>query len=1169
MRPALVDRERHHAIQPQPVRGHGLDSGLRRTGLRPSDLVLPAALILWWLGAQGTRPEAMTDYGLLSALPVVYFLALGLLLASIVATLARSELSPVRLGLHLVAFVVMVHGTPPLVFREPIYPWVYKHAGVVGYINLHGSLDSRIDIYHNWPGFFAFGAWYSRIAGLNSPLAYASWAPVYFNLLICLELGFVFRSLPVTARARWFGLFLFVAGNWVGQDYFSPQALAFVLSLGAFGMVLTWLQVDRPPALVRVARRVVSRMGRAPHQGDEAQGSPAGRSGAGRVAALSALFVVFAAVVVTHQLSPYMIVVGLGLLTAAGVVRPRWVVAGLVAMAIGYLLLRLPYIQRTQSLFSPLGDPFSKYFNRKPGTTVAMKGHQRSALGAPALMASVWALAMLGVARRLRAGRPMLALILLALSPILIALAQSYGGEAILRIYLFSLPWVALLAGSALERGSGRGPLWPVLTAGVVLSAAVAMLLFAFYGSAELYAVRPGEVQAGQYFYDHAAPPSVLRTVAPNFAAGVGDRYNEFGTGSDILTMLSTTDVDLPKRMLGPSDPPVIAQLIERSAGGGAGVGQYLVLSKGQEVYADVMGLSPPGSLARLDRALAESPDWQVFYRNTDAVIYRLASSVAPGPAAGRPVEDAAEAVLSRRRRDRSVDLAGLGAGLFGLGAVGLALRRRHLGVPGLARSGEDEVAVADEAKPSPAATSVATAADLLRQAMLRPISDRHLFRLKIGDLEPEPGRLHELVSAVAAGHRAEAVRLLVDVWGPIPSSDLRPLLDDPSVAVRAAALSALGSSADDVAVLRRMLGDDVSSDVRLAAIGVLARASERDQLAALDVALDDANPEIRAGALETLPIAGTSRAASRVLGAVEDPQDAVRVAAYRRLAGAPSWVLWMALGYCSRRSELLGVVEEEAGTDQLRALVLERISSPDVGDRMLALQLSAHLSTPALLARVAGALADPEAPVRRQAAFVLDADAGAAAVPLAAFLGALADPDPDVRGPVTRALLRHPSAGLALRLAAELTASNVEVHGQLLSSMGSLGEAALVTVVADGPPERAAAAIRLLERTNVAATLLADLAAVDPKVRLRAVTVLGALGTEDALNGLVVALGDARPDVRAPAVRSLGLMGGRGQRHAVRRAAEHDQVDEVVETANNALRLMDERERTTGVPAR
>ena len=69
----------------------------------------------------------------------------------------------------------MIHGTAPLLFAEPRYAWTYKHIGVVQYINLHGALDASIDIYHNWPGFFALAAWFGRIAGINTPLAYAAW----------------------------------------------------------------------------------------------------------------------------------------------------------------------------------------------------------------------------------------------------------------------------------------------------------------------------------------------------------------------------------------------------------------------------------------------------------------------------------------------------------------------------------------------------------------------------------------------------------------------------------------------------------------------------------------------------------------------------------------------------------------------------------------------------------------------------------------------------------------------------------------------------------------------------------------------------------------------------------------------------------------------------------
>jgi len=616
----------------------------------------------------------MNDYGLLPALPVVFFVALALLVGSTVALLLRTELSPVRLGLHLVALVVMLHGTSPLLFRDPIYPWVYKHVGVVGYINLHGKVDAGVDIYHNWPGFFALAAWFTRIAGVASPLDFAAWAPLYFNLLICVELGFVFRSLPVTQRVRWLGLFLFAAANWIGQDYFSPQALAFVLSLAVFGMVLAWLQVDRPPAVVAVARRMISRLAHSRSEATEPEGAPR-LPGPRCVLAVGTVFVVFAVVVITHQLSPYVVLLGLGLLTLVGMVRPRWVVGGLAAMAIAYLVLRLPYVERTQDLFSSVGDPLSNLHNSKSDGSVVMPGRRLTALAAPALFACLWTLGLIGIVRRVRAGRPTLVLALLAFSPTLLALGQSYGGEAIFRIYLFSLPWIALLGASALEPRALRRPLWSAITVGVVLSATVVMFMAAFFGAEELYVVRPGELQASQYYYDHAEPGGDLTLVGPNFPARVGDRYDKFGLRGDNERALLNESTPFRHRVLGATDLPAVAQFVEQRSGVG-NASHYLALSTGQQVFAEVQGLLPPGSVAGLDSALAQSPDWQVFYRNADAVIYRM---VADG--AGRPAGDEPGAGIERpplaRSSDRSVDLIGLGAGLFGLGALGLVLHRR------------------------------------------------------------------------------------------------------------------------------------------------------------------------------------------------------------------------------------------------------------------------------------------------------------------------------------------------------------------------------------------------------------------------------------------------------------------------------------------------------------
>jgi len=146
----------------------------------------------------------------------------------------------------------------------------------------------------------------------------------------------------------------------------------------------------------------------------------------------------------------------------------------------------------------------------------------------------------------------------------------------------------------------------------------------------------------------------------------------------------------------------------------------------------------------------------------------------------------------------------------------------------------------------------------------------------------------------------------------------------------------------------------------------------------------------------------------------------------------------------------------------------MERVSSPDVADRILALELTGHLGTPELLAEAVAGLTDVEAAVRRAAATRLDgcdqavpglADAlrddpdpsvrSAAARALtevvtddatAAFVGALQDPHLDVRRLAVEALRRRPSVDLAHRLAAQLNSSNLDSVGEVLWPCHPLG---------------------------------------------------------------------------------------------------------------------------------
>ncbi len=134
--------------------------------MEPLDLLLPVAVALWAWGVDHTNTGRLGGLGLLSVLPVPFYAGLLIVVVSAVCWLAKASPSPARLTIHTIVLAVMLYGTAPLVYDEPRYAWLYKHVGVVQYIAVHGQLATKIDIYQNWPGFFALAGWFDRVAGL-------------------------------------------------------------------------------------------------------------------------------------------------------------------------------------------------------------------------------------------------------------------------------------------------------------------------------------------------------------------------------------------------------------------------------------------------------------------------------------------------------------------------------------------------------------------------------------------------------------------------------------------------------------------------------------------------------------------------------------------------------------------------------------------------------------------------------------------------------------------------------------------------------------------------------------------------------------------------------------------------------------------------------------------
>jgi hypothetical protein len=94
-----------------------------------------------------------------------------------------------------------------------------------------------LPIYHNWPGFFTGAAAISDATGIDT-ITLARWAPLAIGLLQLGAVIYLVSALTSDRSVRMLVGWLFVMFNWVGQEYFSPQGLAFGLYLVFVGLVL-------------------------------------------------------------------------------------------------------------------------------------------------------------------------------------------------------------------------------------------------------------------------------------------------------------------------------------------------------------------------------------------------------------------------------------------------------------------------------------------------------------------------------------------------------------------------------------------------------------------------------------------------------------------------------------------------------------------------------------------------------------------------------------------------------------------------------------------------------------------------------------------------------------------------------------------------------------------
>lgn len=542
-------------------------------------LCVAGSILLWTVGFAGTDPREMGELGLLSQFNSATVAAMVLLLGSTLICVFQHRPGWV-VGTHLVTYLVLLHGTPAVLYGSVRYAWSFKHLGMVDFILRTGQVDPGIDvnpIYHNWPGMFAASALIADLGGQGAADAMALWAPLGFNLILLVVLRYLFRGMTGRTPVVWLALVIYFTMTWVGQDYFSPQAVAYILYLGVMGLLVRHRHASTPRTLV--------------------------------------FLLLVAAMTVTHQITLVILLLAVGALLISRQVRGWHLLISAVGIISAWALTFAGdyTLSNFEDLLSGLGQPLSNAeatLGKSDGTT----GVQRLVVwGDRFTVAAGLVFALLGIRRGRRSGTLSWTPVILMLAPAVILLQMSFGGEALLRVFLFSAPFMAFLAAGYCAPRDGAGP---VDTSRLRVAALVIALLFpgfllGYYGKERYNYFTDQEIAAARWVAVNALPGSLLVEGDVNYPRQLLD--------SEKFTYVPIAYEPSVERVLANPEDTLHQWLANPRFADG-----YVVITRSQKLGVELDGSLPPGSLTEVEEALTGSALFTVVFSSPDATVFTL-----------------------------------------------------------------------------------------------------------------------------------------------------------------------------------------------------------------------------------------------------------------------------------------------------------------------------------------------------------------------------------------------------------------------------------------------------------------------------------------------------------------------------------------------------------------
>jgi hypothetical protein len=589
---------------------------------RPSQLWRPAVSLFLCAGLlvagvwvlKHSPQSRIGPYGLIQALSYRYYVVMAGLLLSLVWTFGLRRYRNALLSAHMIALVILVHGAPGFIESEPRFETAWLTAGFTDYVAQAGRFLPQIDARFSWPAFFAGSAMVDKAAGLQTAISLIRWWPVALNLLYLPLIYRIAKEFLRTGTRAWIATAFFPLANWVGQDYYSPQSIAFLLYLAFIYLLIGPLGAhDRPVWLSHLSWRVQRRVllsgrpwlrGRPSATGPPRSAPRTQESNATTVFYLVAVAVLMAAMALGHQLTPIIATGSAVVLALLGRTRVRWLVVAFALITFGWVCYAAGtfWSGHFSVLFGGVGSVQSNLGSAVLARLQGSFAHEFVVDVRVVTALVVWVAAAAGAVVWHSGRFERWSLLALFLVPFGMLAGGSYGGEAVLRVYLFTLPFAVCLMAVFVTHIR-----WPSRR---VASFALLIILLPFFLVArwgnELYEmVRPAEVAGMEKLFQIAPPGSTLIAANPFLPWRFADvdTFHFLANNQGTFDLAST----LPIVRLAESDPK----------------GTFIIITTTQVIYGwQAYGL-PRSWGGRVENMLLESPYFKLRFRNPDTEIFQ------------------------------------------------------------------------------------------------------------------------------------------------------------------------------------------------------------------------------------------------------------------------------------------------------------------------------------------------------------------------------------------------------------------------------------------------------------------------------------------------------------------------------------------------------------------